>query len=335
MKKLRIALIEMGHWHGPMYIDALKNLDVPIMAISDQNEEVTSKWGAELGCATYNSYIELLEREKIDFVFAFGRHCQMLDIATELVSRNMPFAMEKPMALDWRELEKIAQDATKKDLFAGVAFVRRLDKITRTFLSLRAEGRLGHITHYHSRFIGGPPSRYINAGCSWMLRKAEAGGGCMINFGTHAFDQFGLLVDEPIVSVYSRNTNTVHHEEIEDMSTTILTSASGSVALLESGYTLSNDPKEHCFAITTDKLHYSNDIRRWSAHTNIIFRDGSPTIPLHFAEASYPDYVEDTLRRFCNGEPPIADINDMVKVLRLINAAYESGRQNKVKRVTN
>ncbi len=108
------------------------------------------------------------------------------------------------------------------------------------------------------------------------------------------------------------STNDIHHEEIEDMSTTVLTSASGSVALLESGYTLPSDPKEHCFAITTDKLHYSNDIRRWSANNSIIFRDGSPPIPLPFAEGSYPNYIEDTLRRFRAGEPPIADITKRI-----------------------
>lgn len=334
MKELRIALIEMGHWHGPMYIDALKDRNVTIVAITDRNEEVISKWKRKLHCAAYNSYIELLEREKIDFVFAFGRHCDMLDIAKELVSRDMPFAMEKPMALHWKDLKKVAEEATDKGLFAGVAFVRRLDEMTRKFLSLRDEGRLGHITHYHSRFIGGSTSRYVNAGCPWMLRKAEAGGGCMMNFGTHAFDQFCLLVNEPIVSVYSRNTNDVHHKEIEDMSTTVLTSESGSVALLESGYTLPEEPKEHYHAITTDKLYYSNDIRRWSAHTKIIFRDGSPSIPLRFAEASYSYYIEDTLRRFCNGEPPVADINDMVRVLRLVNAAYESSEHNKVVKIT-
>jgi len=188
MGELRIALIEMGHWHGPMYIEALKNLGVHIAAISDRNEEVTSKWGAKLSCAAYNSYIELLEREKVDFVFAFGRHCDMLDIAKELVSRNMPFSMEKPMALHWKELKKVAEEVNAKKLFVSVSFVRRLDEITQALLSLRSEGRLGHITHYHSRFIGGPTSRYINAGCPWMLRKAEAGGGCMMNFGTHAFD---------------------------------------------------------------------------------------------------------------------------------------------------
>jgi len=330
MKKLRIALLEVGHWHGPMYIEALKDLDVSISAISEQDEKALSKWGAELNCATYNSFVKLLDSEIIDFVFGFGRHCDMLDIAKELVSRNVPFAMEKPMALNWEQLKEVAEEATEKELFAGVAFVRRLDEITQTFQTLRDNGKLGHITHYHSRFIGGSTSRYVNAGCPWMLRINEAGGGCMINFGTHAFDQFCLLVDEPIVSVYSRNTNDVHNEEIEDMSTTILTSASGSVALLESGYTLPNDPKEHYLTITTDKLYYSNDIRRWSAHTEVIFRDKSPSIPLYFAEASYAKYIEDTLHRFCNGEKPVADINDMVKVLRLVNAAYESSQKNKV-----
>ncbi len=325
---LRIGLLEVGHWHTQIYVDALNALDVKIIAVSDWQEAVAKKYAEELNCTAYTSYTELLSAEQLDFVFAFGRHCDMAGITKALVTQGVPFAMEKPMALDWQDLKPLVSIAQEKSLFAGVAFPRRHDRIIQQLLALKAGGKMGRVTHFHSRFIGGPPSRYIADGCPWMLRKAESGGGCTINFGTHALDLFCLLVDEPIVRIYGQVTNTVHHTEVEDMSTTILTSESGAVALLESGYVLPGEPKEDYLAITTDKLYYSTDAHRWK-NSEICLRAGG-TIPVEIVTPSYASYIEDTLQRFRRERPPIADIDDMLQVLQLVNALYQSSEQGVV-----
>jgi hypothetical protein len=36
----------------------------------------------------------------------------------------------------------------------------------------------------------------------------------------------------------------------------------------------------------------------------------------------YPTFVEDTLRRVANGQPPIADLSDMAEAMDLVEAAY-------------
>ena len=244
----------------------------------------------------------------------------MLRLLTTLVERNQPFAMEKPMALRGRDLERLLPHIEASGIFAGVAFVRRLGGFPGTLLRVRDE--LGDIVQFHHRFIGGPLKRYVDWGCSWMLDRERAGGGCMINFGTHAFDIFLSLVGEPVVSVFCQTTNRLHGSSVEDLATVFLRTESGAQALLESGYLLPAEPKEDLMSLATSSAYASND-RAANPRPTIRFRDGR-TLTVLEDEPDYATYVADVIRRFRAGEPPVADARAMTRALNCINAAYAS-----------
>lgn len=317
---LRVALLEIHHWHVPMYVAALRALDAVIVAVSDEDYLRARRLAESIGCRAYPSASELLDHERIDFAFAFAPHDRMFRLLTTLVERNQPFAMEKPMALRGEELERVLPRVEASGIFAGVAFVRRLGGLPGTLLRMKEE--LGEVIQFHHRFIGGPLKRYVDGGCSWMLDRERAGGGCMINFGTHAFDLFFALVDEPVVSVFCQTTHRLHGCSVEDLATVILRTESGAQALLESGYLLPEEPKEDFLSLATTTAYATNN-RAFSSHPTVRFRDGRLLTVLE-DEPDYALYVADVLRRFRAGEPPLATVRDMTRVLYCINAAYES-----------
>ena len=234
--RLRAALLEVDHWHTGMYAEALNDLDVSIPAVSDADIHQARRWADRIGCRAYDCAEELLDTESVDFVFALAPHHRMFALASMLMKRAQPFSMEKPMALKAEQLASLADPIGRSGMYAGVAFVRRLSGYGKALLDRRE--RIGAVGHFQGRFVGGPMQRYVEDGCPWMLDKREAGGGCMINFGTHFFDLFIELTGERVDRVFCQTSRRLHGASAEDFASVLLKTESGALATLESGYLL-------------------------------------------------------------------------------------------------
>ena len=86
---MKIALLEISHWHFPLYIEDLLSSGAEIIAISDKNEKVRNKYGDKFNCKIYMDWRHLLNEIKPDAVFVFGEHHEMLEIGTSLISEGI------------------------------------------------------------------------------------------------------------------------------------------------------------------------------------------------------------------------------------------------------
>ena len=58
---MKIALLEISHWHFPLYIEDLLSSGAEIIAISDKNEKVRNKYGDKFKQFNpHNCYLFLL-----------------------------------------------------------------------------------------------------------------------------------------------------------------------------------------------------------------------------------------------------------------------------------
>lgn len=112
----------------------------------------------------------------MDFAFAFGRHFEMPMIAKALIDNHIDFAMEKPMGIDFHQIEDLAKLVEKEKVFVAVPFVFRMAPWVQRLVTLRDKGEIDEFVHLYFRFIAGPPSRYVKWGCEWMLDKKQADG---------------------------------------------------------------------------------------------------------------------------------------------------------------
>jgi len=323
---MRAAFIGVGHWHASeFYLPALLERGVEITAISDPEPEVSARVAAEfdLGCPAFEDFRELLDNTECDLVFAGAPHVDMTEIAAELVAREQPFHMEKPMGVDWQMLQPIAARAEQKQLFVSVALVSRYMGAPAKLRQMREAGELGRPVHYYYRLLAGSPERYLETDCAWMLDPVRAGAGPLFNFGPHVVDLFIYLMDD-VGEVTARWSDGVYGNEIEDHTTVLMVGRNtGAVGLGEVAYTMP-DGYERYFSVTTDALHIGGGM----ADEDILLRDGN-TVQVGGPSpvGIYDHYVGDTLRRFEAGEAPIATISDMVPVLRAMNAAAQSARE--------
>lgn len=314
---MRIALIQVGHWHASMYIDRLKGLGADVVAVSDKDQEVATRVSRELNCKSYTDFSRLIEEERPDFVFAFGVHAEMPSIARLLISNKIPFAMEKPAGVDHRTVRELAESAEKQGLFNAIPLVFRIHPMVKRLLDLQKQGKIGDFTHMCLRYIAGPPERYPSWGCQWMLRKDQAGGGCTINLGVHFIDLFTNLTSSRVKKVYGKMSNLLHKKEIEDSSTIILESEGGTVGVIETAYCHPMTEQYYAFTGTEGYAVVRGGVMEYVSKKGERMKFDLEKVDL------YAGFVDHTLDAFTNGREPIADLRDISEALRVVNLAYE------------
>src|SRR5437764_11123852 len=185
---IRVAGIEVNHWHALYDAAYLRHLmampDVELVAIQDSDGGLVARRAAELGSPpTYTDYRKMLATTRPNFVVALGRHCQMAQIAHELLDLGYPFLMEKPMGISAAEVEAVAAKAARLNAFVAVPLAQRYGPFATRARELLAAGRLGPLSHIYVRINRPGPARYQAWRCAWMLDRAQAGARCLRNLG--------------------------------------------------------------------------------------------------------------------------------------------------------
>lgn len=318
---MRVVVIGVSHWHVPFYLDPCLALPgVVVAGVSDPDLARAEPVGAQAGCPVFADYREMCARVRPDFAFALGRHCDMAALGRFLIQARIPFAMEKPCGISLAEVADLAHRARAAGAFAAIPFVFRYCALLDAVRELAADEAVQYLSF---KFIGGLVDRYREARCEWMLDRATAGGGPLINLGVHFLDLCRVLLPGVRLDVTGATMSNVNAGlSIEDHAVVTLRGG-GATCLVETGYLY---PAPH----SVFDMHYSV---RTSGHY-FAARDASvleisdnarhrTTREMVLINAPlYPTFVADTLRRLGQGQAPIADLDDMVEAMRFVDAAY-------------
>jgi predicted dehydrogenase len=326
---MKIALLEASHWHTPLYLDALEAPGIDVVAISDGENAQGRDVAARFGCPCYASYEELLERETIDFAFAFGRHAEMPRIGELLVERRIPFALEKPCGISAAQVTRLRRLAEAAGVYVAVPFIFRISDFIRTIAD--AEGQIpSDFNHLQFRFIVGPPERYIAAGASWMLDPAIAGGGSTINVATHFFDLFRVLTGEGVATVTAVMSSRTHGKGIEDYSVVTLQGGDGTVGVIETGYSFPSTPdeqREFSFTFGSRRNYAYSGQDSFHVRDRSALAGGTKTRSVRLdTDVYYPIFVQRVLEECRTGRPPLAGLRDAEEMMKIMDAAYASAR---------
>ncbi len=227
---IRIAAIEVGHWHAVHDAAYLRHLsampEVALVGVQDSDAALAKKRADAVGSPpTFTDYPQMLAETKPDFVLGLGRHRQMAKIAHDLLDRGLPFMMEKPMGISAAEVQSIAEKATRVKGYAAVPLFQRYQPFAVRARQLLAEGRFGPISHIYVRINRPAPARYPAWDSAWMLDPAEAGGGCLRNLGSHGLDMFLHLTGEDAQVTGAQISTRAHGQRVEDYASVLLRSA--------------------------------------------------------------------------------------------------------------
>jgi len=321
---IRIAATEVSHWHAVYDAAYLRHLiampDVELVAIQDSNAGLAAKRAAEVGNPlTFTDYREMLATTRPDFVVALGRHRQMAGIAHDLLDQGYPFLMEKPMGISASEVEAVAVKAARLDAFVAVPLAQRYAPFAKCARELLDAGRFGPLSHIYVRINRPGPARYQAWDCPWMLNPAESGGGCLRNLGSHGFDMFLYLTNEPAEITGAQLSRRAHECPVEDYASVMLRSANGVLGTIEVGNGFPRDGTDGEWKIAgRDAILTMKD-----GVMKLATAKGDETFPGSDVTAPYFLAVRDAIDHWSRGAPPPISVHDCARAVRLIDQAYE------------
>jgi predicted dehydrogenase len=326
---MRVALLDANHWHAPLYLGALEARGIEVVAVSDPDQVKGPAIATRFGSSFYSSSQELLEREEVDFAFAFGRHSEMPSLGEALIARKIPFAMEKPCGINMSQVGRLRRMAEQANVYCAVPFIFRLSDLLKALES--AEGQIPSNFNYMSfRFIAGAPARYQAAGAAWAIDPAFSGGGATINLATHFIDLFRLLTGKKIARVSAIMNARTHKGAIEDYSLLTMQTEDGVTGLVETGYSFPSTPEEQrefSFTLSSDRMYAKSAQDRIEIRERDDLVPGSRSLCLRLeTDVYYPLFVKRVLADYQNGEKPVASLRDAEAMMQVVDAAYASAR---------
>ncbi|MFC4324206.1 Gfo/Idh/MocA family protein [Litchfieldia salsa] len=205
---LNIGIVGTGHF-SKLHSSILANFsEVKIKAICGTSKEKAVAFGSEFNDVKgYGNIVEMLDVEKLDAVYVCVPPMAHGKIELELVKRNIPFFVEKPLGTNLDTPSSILKDVKKKSLITSVGYHFRYKESIQMLKSILAEQQLGMVL---GQWSGSMPM------VSWW-RQQDGSGGQFIEQSTHIVDLVRYLCGE-IEEVFGYYGNKVMHQKVEAVS---------------------------------------------------------------------------------------------------------------------
>ena len=231
MKQLQFAIIGyggMGSYHATTIMPQSQEL-VAIKGVYDLLSERNEAAKAD-GFFAYGSLQELLADEKIEAVLIATPNDSHKDLAIAALKAGKHVVCEKPVAMNTAELDEILAVAESVEKVFMVHQNRRWDPDFLLIRKLYQEKPLGDLFQIESRVQGanGIPG-------DWRHLKKH-GGGMLLDWGVHLFDQLLFLIDSPIKYIHT-DLSYILGDEVDDGFHSYLTFENGVKVIIEVGTT--------------------------------------------------------------------------------------------------
>ena len=326
---VRIAAIEVGHWHSLFDAAYLKTLaqmpEMRLVGIQDPDAAMAAQRSARLGGPpAYTDYREMLAQSRPDFVIALGRHSMMAEIAHFLLDEGYPFLMEKPMGLNAREVRSIADKAAARRAFVAVPLFQRYQPFMQHARRMLDEGAFGPVSHFYFRSNRGSSARYVAWGAPWMLDPAIAGGGCLRNIGLHGIDAFLHLFGEEDAEVAGAQTSArALGARVEDHASVLLRTAGDVLGTIEVGNTFPGTGADAEWKLAGRDAML---VQRGAA-LRCVTSAGEQELAAQTAEPLPAVALRDALARWQQGQAPATGAEDCYRAMRIVDRAYDIAKR--------
>jgi predicted dehydrogenase len=203
----RLGFLGVG-WIGRSRMQALGEEGLAeVAAVADPQAEALAAAAEE----------ELLERE-LDGVVIATPSALHAEQAVAALERGFAVFCQKPLARNAEETRRVLAAARDADRLLGVDLSYRHVEALRAARRVVETGEIGRLHSLHLAFHNayGPDK-------PWFTDPELAGGGCLIDLGTHLVDLALWLTGGQEVAVETARTLSLHGHEVEDQASAELT----------------------------------------------------------------------------------------------------------------
>ncbi len=235
MNPLRLGIVGAGRI-AQTYAQVLAGCSsVTVTAIADTNLEAAEKLSVELDCKPFASHTHLFEAGLADSVLICSPPLTHPELSIFFLENGIHVMCEKPLAISvdaaWRMIEAARASSSVLTMASKFRYVSDVVKAR----SIVESGILGDIILMENTFA----SR-VDMRDRWNSDPAIAGGGVLIDNGTHSVDLTRSFLG-PLAEVMAVEGRRVQGTEVEDTAQLFLRSRDGVRATIDLSWSIDKE----------------------------------------------------------------------------------------------
>jgi predicted dehydrogenase len=340
----KVAVIGLGMGRGHAKA-AAENRKADLVALCDIDAEKLERYCAELAVDDgYINYKRMLREQDLDIVSVSLPNHLHKPVTVAALEAGANVLCEKPMAMNTREAERMAEVARKKRKKLMINFSYRFTGEAKALKKVVDAGTVGDI--YYGR-TGWRRTRGIPKFGGWFAQKKLSGGGPLIDLGVHRIDLAMWLMGHPTpvtisAMTYDKLGSAIAKRagkpfDVEDLAAAMIRFDNGATLLVEVSWALNTERREEMFT-------YLYGTKAGICHRNV--GQGYDFEACLFGEWD-GTYVTSRIKRIpkrensmdhfidviVDGVPPATTPEDGVNVMRVLDGIYKSAKLGKEIRI--
>lgn len=230
-RNVRCVIVGVGAHVFRKHRAAIETLGLEVAGACDVNVERGMRLSGELGCAFYTDHGTMLRKAEADVAVLLTPHPLHGPVAIECLQAGYHVLVEKPVAVDVAQLDRMIAAARANERLLGVCLQHRTRPEVLAARNLILEGRIGTVQRVNVTGVWPRFTRYYETS-TWRGTWAGEGGGATINQGIHQLDVICMLLGTPRrVAAWARRQ--MHTVETEDTILGIMEWDNGCLGTLE------------------------------------------------------------------------------------------------------
>ena len=271
--------------------------------------------------------------DSVDLVVVASPNSAHAPLARRAIDLGLPVVVDKPLAPTAAEAASVVDHAAAADVMLTVFQNRRWDSDFLTLRRLIADGELGEVRRFESRFERWRPEPRPGA---WReTTPAAQGGGVLLDLGPHLVDQ-ALVLFGPVESVWGE-VDSRRSGAADDDAFVALRHESGVVShLWASSVAAAPGPRLRVLgsegAFVVDSVDSQEDALREGQRPNGGWGEepesrwgrlvrGSDSQPVPSERGDWPAFYAGVERALRSGAPPPVDPREAIEVLSILERA--------------
>jgi predicted dehydrogenase len=344
--EIRVGLIGYGlagsAFHAPLVVTTAGMRLAFVVTANPGRARQASE--AHPGVEIVDSAERLWERaDELDLAVVASPNRTHVPLARAALQAGLAVVVDKPLAATAAEARTLVDEARARGRLLSVFQNRRWDGDFLTLRRLLAEGALGDVHRFESRFERWRPTPKTG----WRERgdPAEAGG-VLYDLGSHLVDQ-ALVLFGPASHVYAEVDRRRPGVEVDDDTFIALTHASGVRSQLwTSSFSADDGGRFRVLGSRAAYVKHGLDVQEAALRSGRLpcgaswgeeppgrwgrLGAGEAWEPVPTARGDYPAYYAAVAAALRDGTPPPVDPADSVAVLEIIEAARRSSAERRV-----
>ena len=305
MKKLGVAVIGTGFW-GRNHARVFKELEeTELLAVCDINAERAKNVAKQFGVRAYTSMGKLLKNKDIEAVSICVWSLNLAKETLKALKAGKHVLVEKPMATNVKQAEKLLETAEEEGLHLSVGFLMRFIPGIQHMKNAIEDKTIGNL-------VCATAKRFSE----WPERIGDVG--VVKDTAIHDIDIIRYFFGEEPIAVYAK-TGSMKYKKFEDYAQIMLTFEGGKSAFIESNWL--TPYKTRTLVVTGSKAIMKLDY----ITQELTIEDAKKTI-----QPRYPwqEPLKLELQHFANcilkKEKPLITGMDGLKALQIAEAALKS-----------